>query len=55
MELLAWMRKIDGSMGKTSLLQLIDEMHGAIDALLMKTKEQENTIKELREALEQQQ
>lgn len=53
MEKLAWMRKIDGSMEKLSLLQLIDSMHEVIDVLITNNQEKEALIKQLKESLEQ--
>lgn len=52
MELLSWMKKVDGSMDKVALLELIDEMHGVINALLMENKEKEIKLMELREIVE---
>lgn len=49
MELLSWMRKVDGSMGKTQLLELIDEMHGVINALLSQNREYQEMIDERKE------
>lgn len=42
------MKKVDGSMEKTKLLELIDEMHGVIHTLLLENQEYEKTIEELR-------
>jgi len=53
MELLSWMKKVDASMDKVSLLELIDEMHGVINALLMDNREKEVKLMELREVLEE--
>ncbi|SDJ93894.1 hypothetical protein [Natronincola ferrireducens] len=55
MEMLSWMKKVDTRMKKSSLLQLIDEMHGVIHALLVDNKRYKDTILELKKALEQQQ
>lgn len=53
MEKLAWMRKIDGSMDKGSLLQLIDSMHEVIDALIDSNQEKEKKIKLFEESLKE--
>ncbi|SNS84467.1 hypothetical protein SAMN05446037_102369 [Anaerovirgula multivorans] len=49
MELLSWMKKVDGSMEKTDLLELIDEMHGLINVLLLKNKKYEEIVEGLKE------
>ena len=51
MENLAWMRKIDGSMDKLSLLQLMDSMHEVIDELINQNQQKEALIRQLRETL----
>jgi hypothetical protein len=50
-EMLSWMKKVDGSMKKGDLLELIDNMHSLIDTLLFKNKENEKIIEELKEEL----
>lgn len=52
MELLSWMRKVDGSMEKSDLLELIDEMHGLINVLLLKNKEYEEMLEGQKETAE---
>ncbi|MDR5659813.1 hypothetical protein RH915_09915 [Serpentinicella sp. ANB-PHB4] len=48
MEKLAWMRKIDGSMDKVTLLQLMDSMHELIDELLEQSQKKDLIIQELK-------
>jgi len=52
MEMLSWMRKVDMTMDKLDLLDIIDHMHEVIDAFLVEGKEKDNVIKELRAELE---
>ncbi len=52
MEMLSWMRKVDMTMDKLDLLNIIDHMHEVIDAFLAENKEKDNIIKELRDKLE---
>ena len=52
MEMLSWMKKVDSSMEKNALLELIDEMHGVIHALLEENKASKSTIEKLSEELE---
>ncbi|MCC5912283.1 MAG: hypothetical protein JJT76_17850 [Clostridiaceae bacterium] len=51
MEMLSWMRKVDAGMENRDLLELIDNMHEVIDALMMKNKENEKIIGQLKEEL----
>ncbi|SCY73865.1 hypothetical protein [Alkaliphilus peptidifermentans] len=53
MEMLSWMKKVDGDMSKMDLLNIIDNMHEVINALLEKNNENEEFIKELKEILNQ--
>ncbi len=50
MELLSWMKKLDTDMSRNDLLELIDHMHGIIDALLIETREKEILIQEIKKA-----
>lgn len=52
MELLSWMKKIDADLSKDDLMEIINEMHGVINTLLVENKKNQETIKELRESLE---
>ncbi|AKL93857.1 hypothetical protein CACET_c03410 [Clostridium aceticum] len=54
MEMLSWMKKVDRSMEKKALLELIDEMHGVIQALLEENKESKSTIQKLAKESQQQ-
>lgn len=49
--MLSWMKKVDMTMDKKDLLDMITSMHDVINALLEKNKENEEIIKELREEL----
>ncbi len=51
MELLSWMRKVDTDMSRENLLDLIDNMHEVINALLLKKQENDALIKELKKTL----
>lgn len=52
MEMLSWMRKVDMTMDKLDLLDIIDHMHEVINAFVADGKEKDNIIKELRNKLE---
>lgn len=52
MEMLSWMRKVDMTMDKLDLLDIIDHMHEVINAFLEESKEKDSIIKLLREELE---
>ena len=52
MELLSWMRKVDTDLSRSDLLNLIDNMHEVINALLVKNQENETLIKELKKTLQ---
>jgi len=47
MEMFSWMKKVDMTVDKLDLLDIIDHMHGVIDAFLMESKEKDQRIKEL--------
>ncbi|GAB6086361.1 hypothetical protein [Alkaliphilus crotonatoxidans] len=50
MERLSWMKKVDTDMSRRDLLELIDHMHGVIDALLAENKEKSILIQKLKGA-----
>lgn len=52
MEMLSWMRKVDMTMDKLDLLNIIDHMHEVINAFIAESKEKDNVINELRDKLE---
>ncbi len=47
MEILSWIRKVDMRMDKLDLLDIIDHLHGVIDAVLVDNKEKDAIIMEL--------
>jgi hypothetical protein len=47
MEMLNWMKRVSLDTDKKELLMLIDSMHGIINAMLEKNKENERLIKAL--------
>lgn len=51
METLSWMKKVDMTMDKLDLLELIDHMHGVIDAILADNEAKSNLIAGLKEEL----
>lgn len=51
MELLSWMRKIDMRIDKLDLLDIIDHLHGVINAVIMENKKKDDIIMELRNEL----
>jgi len=55
MEMFSWMKKVDMTMDKMDLLDIIDHMHGVIDAFLVENKEKDHLIKELRAELDKNQ
>lgn len=52
MEMLSWMKKVDMTMDKLDLLDIIDHMHEVIDALVVENKKKDDMIKNLRSELE---
>ena len=51
MEVLSWMRKVDMRMDKLDLLDIIDHLHGVINATLIENEKKENIIMELKNEL----
>lgn len=52
MEILSWMRKVDMRMDKLDLLDIIDHLHGVIDAVLVENEKKDGIIAELKNELE---
>ena len=51
METLSWMRKVDMRMDKLDLLDIIDHLHGVIDAVLVENEKKDSIIAELKNEL----
>lgn len=54
MEMFSWMKKVDMTMDKLDLLDIIDHMHDLINTFLVEIKSKEELIKELKAELEKQ-
>ena len=52
MEMFSWMKKVDMTMDKLDLLDIIDHMHEVIDAFLLEIKAKDKVINELKTELE---
>ncbi|MCK9267782.1 MAG: hypothetical protein M0P14_03595 [Alkaliphilus sp.] len=52
MEILSWMKKVDMRMDKLDLLDIIDHLHGVIDAVLVENEKKDGIIAELKNELE---
>lgn len=51
MELLSWMKKVDMTMDKLDLLDLIDHMHELISAIVLENEKKDLAIRQLRQEL----
>jgi len=51
-EVLSWIRKIDMRIDKLDLLDIIDHLHGVINATLMENEKKDSIIAGLKEELE---
>lgn len=51
MEVLSWIRKIDMRTDKLELLDIIDHLHGVINATLMEIEQKNSIITELEDKL----
>lgn len=52
MEMLSWMKKVDTTMEKEALLDIIDSMYGIVNSLIAETRAKDILIQELKEDLE---